>query len=318
MTTRVPHVLLAACLALLAAACGPGADDPVYTGYVEAELVYVAAPSAGWLTLAHLSEGERVSRGDLAFALDDDLQTAAVEEASARMDQAAAQLADLEKGVRTQEMRAFEARLSEANADLRLARSEQDRSLALVQRGVASQARGDEATARYSVALARVNTAKANLETARLAARDDALVAAAAARDAAADAVAQAQWHRDQRRVVLRTSGTVEEVFNRTGEFVVAGAPVIAVLPDDGLKVRFFVPQDALSGLAPGDTVAVLADGTSQHVEARITHIAREAEFTPPVIYSEESRDTLVFLVEAKPATGKALRPGQPVDVRVP
>jgi len=318
MNTRMPYVALATVLALLAAACGPSADDVVYTGYVEAELVYVAAPSAGWLTQGPVLEGQRVAEGDLAFTLDDELQTAAVAEAAARLGQATAQLADMEKGVRTQEMQAFEAQLSEANADLRLARSERDRALALVQRGVASQARGDEATARYSVAMARVTTAKANLETARLAARDDALVAAAAARDAAADVMAQAEWHRDQRHVLLRTAGTVEEVFSRTGEFVAAGTPVLAVLPDMGLKVRFFVPQDALSGLAPGDRVDVLADGTSQAVEARVTHIAREAEFTPPIIYSEESRDTLVFLVEAKPLNGTALRPGQPVDVRVP
>lgn len=318
MNARMPYVALATVLALLAAGCGPSADEVIYTGYVEAELVYVAAPSAGWLTRGPAVEGQRVAEGDLAFALDDELQTAAVAEAAARLSQATAQLADMEKGARTQEMQAFEAQLSEANADLRLARSERDRALALVQRGVASQARGDEATARYSVAMARVTTAKANLETARLAARDDALVAAAAARDAAADAMAQAEWHHDQRHVLLRTAGTVEEVFIRRGEFVAAGAPVLAVLPDAGLKVRFFVPQDALTGLAPGDRVDVLADGSDQPVEARVTHIAREAEFTPPVIYSEESRDTLVFLVEAKPLNSTALRPGQPVDVTVP
>ena len=318
MRRRSPFVALSICLALMVAACGQGTDDAVYTGYVEAELVYVAAPSAGWLTQAPLSEGQRVSQGDLAFALDSDLQVAAVEEASSRLDQATAQLADLEKGVRTQEMRAFEAQLSEADADLRLARSERDRSLALVQRGVASQARGDEAIARYSVALARVNTAKANLETARLAARDDTVAAAAAGRDAAADAVAQAEWHLDQRSVLLRASGSVEEVFNRTGEFVATGAPVLAVLPDEGLKVRFFVPQAKLSELDHGAIVRVLADGDAEVVDARITHIAREAEFTPPVIYSEDSRNTLVFLVEAKPLAGSALRPGQPVDVRLP
>lgn len=318
MTACFRAVALAVCTALLVVACGQEQDGHLYTGYVEAELVYVAAPSAGWIAKAPLSEGQAVSTGDLVFALDADLQTAAVEEAEARLDQATAQLSDLEKGVRTQEMKAFEAQLAEAWADLRLARSERDRSLALVQRGVASKARGDEATARYGVTLARVDTAKANLETAKLAARDDAVAAAAAARDAAADALAQAQWHRDERHVVSRTSGTVEEVFNRTGEFVSAGSPVLAILPTDGLKVRFFVPQGDLANVKTGGTVDILADALDQPVTASITHIAREAEFTPPVIYSEESRDTLVFLVEAKPADGSALRPGQPVDVRLP
>lgn len=318
MTRILRRIALVLWVSFALVACGEESESHVYTGYVEAELVYVAAPAPGWLTDAPLSEGQDVTEGDLVFALDNALQTAAVEEATARLDQATAQLADLEKGVRTQEMKAFEAQLAEANADLRLARSERDRSLALVRRGVAAEARGDEATARYGVALARVDTATANLETAKLAARDDAVDAAAAARDAAADALTQAQWHRNERNVLSKTSGTVEEVFNRTGEFVSAGTPVIAVLPVHGLKVRFFVAQRDLAHVQHEGTVEILADALDQPVTARITHIAREAEFTPPVIYSEESRDTLVFLVEAKPLNGSALRPGQPVDVRVP
>ncbi len=318
MTTLFHRMALVLCVPLALVACGQESDGRIYTGYVEAQLVYVAAPASGWLTDVPLSEGQTVSTGDLVFELDNGLQTAAVAEAKARLEQATAQLADLEKGVRSQEMRAFEAQLAEANADLRLARSERDRSLALVQRGVAAAARGDEATARYGVALARVNTATANLETAKLAARDDTVDAAAAARDAASDALTQAQWHLTERNVLSKTSGTVEEVFNRTGEFVSAGTPVAAVLPADGLKVRFFVPQSHLAHVQHDGAVSISADALDQTVAARITHIAREAEFTPPVIYSEESRDTLVFLVEAKPLDGSALRPGQPVDVRVP
>ncbi len=318
MTIFLRQMAWVLCALLTLAACGQEPDGGFYTGYVEAELVYVAAPASGWLTEVLVSEGQIVSTGDLVFGLDNGLQTAAVEEATARLDQAIAQLADLEKGVRSQEMRAFEAQLAEANAELQLARSERDRSMALVRRGVAAEARGDEATARYGVALARVNTATANVETAKLAARDDAVDAAAAARDAAADALTQAQWYRDERSVRAKTSGSVEEVFTRTGEFVSAGTPVIAILPDQGLKVRFFVPQRDLALLRRERAVEILADAIDQPVAARITHIAREAEFTPPVIYSEESRDTLVFLVEAKLLDGSVLRPGQPVDVRVP
>ncbi|MEP0067992.1 HlyD family efflux transporter periplasmic adaptor subunit [Pyruvatibacter sp.] len=318
MTTLLHRIALVLCAPLALLACGQESEGHIYTGYVEAELVYVAAPASGWLTNAPLLEGQTVSTGDLVFELDNDLQTAAVEEATARLDQAIAQLADLEKGVRSQEMKAFEAQLAEANADLQLARSERDRSLTLVRRGVAAKARGDEATARYGVALARVDTATANVESAKLAARDDAVDAAAAARDAAADALTQAQWHRDQRNVRAKTSGSVEEVFTRTGEFVSAGTPVMAILPDRGLKVRFFVPQSDLALVQHEGAVQIVADALDQPIAARITHIAREAEFTPPVIYSEESRDTLVFLVEAKPLDGSVLRPGQPVDVRLP
>jgi len=314
---RTLGAAVGAVLMLALAGCGDADSTRVYTGYAEADLVYVAAPASGWLVDAPFTEGARVSAGDMVFSLDDDLQSAAVDEARARLMQAEAQLEDLRKGVRTTELQAFEAQLAEAQADLRLARAERDRSQALVQRGVASKARGDEADARYGVSLARVKTAKANLETARLSARDDAIMAAVAARDAAADTVEQASWHRDQRQVIARTDGVVEDVFHRTGEFVPVGSPVIALLPDTGIKVRFFVPQHDLPSVSLGMEVTVTADGR-EGLKARISHIAREAEFTPPVIYSEESRDTLVFLVEALPVAPQALRPGQPVDVRLP
>ena len=63
-----------------------------------------------------------------------------------------------------------------------------------------------------------------------------------------------------------------------------------------------------------GRTVAIHCDGCAADVPARITYVSSEAEYTPPVIYSNESRTKLVFMIEARPAAGDApkLHPGQP------
>ena len=45
-----------------------------------------------------------------------------------------------------------------------------------------------------------------------------------------------------------------------------------------------------------------------------VTFISRSSEFTPPVIYSQEERSKLVFLIEARTDTPDELRVGQPVD----
>jgi HlyD family secretion protein len=52
-------------------------------------------------------------------------------------------------------------------------------------------------------------------------------------------------------------------------------------------------------------------------VPATVSYIATEPEYTPPVIYSNETRAKLVFMVEARPSVENAgrLRPGQPVAV---
>lgn len=315
---RLPALaLLAAALLATLAACEPAPEAGRFTGYVEAELVYVAAPVSGWMVTAPLREGDSVVREEVLFELDKDRQHAEVAEARDRLRQAEAQVRDLSTGARAEEILALEAQLEEAEANLHLAKLEQTRWMELVARGTAPKARGDQVTSEYEAALARVRTIQADIRVARLAARDGAREAAAAERDAAAAALAQAEWWLAQRSVLSRVDATVEEVFHRAGEYVREGDPVLALLPADASKVRFFVPQAALAGIAMDMAVEVLADGQAEPLTATIAHIAREAEFTPPVIYSAESRDKLVFLVEAHLA-GPALRPGLPVDVRLP
>ena len=142
--------------------------------------------------------------------------------------------------------------------------------------------------------------------------------AALAAADAAEAARAEAAWRLDQRTVKSDVSGRVEQVYRRQGEFVAAGAQIVSILPPDAAKVRFFVPQAAVAGLAPGDIALVRADGRDAAIRAEISFIAGEAEFTPPVIYSAGARDKLVFLVEARLPADAALAPGLPVDVSLP
>ena len=83
------------------------------------------------------------------------------------------------------------------------------------------------------------------------------------------------------------------------------------------MKVRFFVPETVVGKLAPGRTLSIHCDGCAADVPAKITYISSEAEYTPPVIYSNENRAKLVFMVEARPSAADAvkLHPGQPVAV---
>jgi len=107
-------------------------------------------------------------------------------------------------------------------------------------------------------------------------------------------------------------------VLAQPGETLAAGAPVVSILPPGNIFLRFFVPEPALPGVHQGDEVALLCDGCPPDLTATISFIAPQAEFTPPVIYSESTRGKLVYLVEARPKPSQAslLNPGQPVTVR--
>ena len=142
--------------------------------------------------------------------------------------------------------------------------------------------------------------------------------AARTERDTAQPALAQARWLLAQKSVAAPASGVVDDTYYRVGEWVPAGAPVVSILPPQNRIVRFFVPETRVAALKPGQAVQVRRDGAAP-ITATISYIAPHAEFTPPVIYSQDARAKLVFLVEARPQAADAagLHPGQPVDVAV-
>ncbi len=110
-------------------------------------------------------------------------------------------------------------------------------------------------------------------------------------------------------------SGRIEEVFYQAGEWAAPNQPIVSLLPDDQVKLRFYVPEAEMQAYRPGQTVRFSCDGCATGLAARISYVGPRAEFTPPVIYSRKSRGKLVFLVEAVPAGGRGLAPGLPVDV---
>ena len=131
---------------------------------------------------------------------------------------------------------------------------------------------------------------------------------------------AQARLNSSQTRLARRkvfspVDGSVQQIYYRPGEMVPAGRPVVALLPPGNIKVRFYVPEAVLPKVALGDTVRVRCDGCAAGLTARVSFIARQSEFTPPVIYSLQERSKLVFLIEAIPDQAAAFRVGQPVDV---
>ena len=94
--------------------------------------------------------------------------------------------------------------------------------------------------------------------------------------------------------------------------------PVVALLPPQNIKVRAFVPETHVGSIHYGEGVRITVDGVRDPFIGKVSYISPHAEYTPPVIYSRETRDKLVFMVEAvfDPATAAKLHPGQPVDVR--
>jgi HlyD family secretion protein len=167
---------------------------------------------------------------------------------------------------------------------------------------------------RSTAAVAQLN---AELETAQLGARPDEVKTARAEIEAARQRLTQARWSLDQKKQTAPQNGQVFDTFYVEGEFIPAAHPVVSILPPDNIKIRFFIPENRIASLSMGQKVFVQVDGAEKIYQASISYISPQAEYTPPVIYSRESRSKLVFMIEAVLTTADAasLHPGQPADV---
>jgi HlyD family secretion protein len=297
-------------------ACSQDAAD-YWQGYVEGDYIYVSAPGSGTLLERHVVRGGRVRRGAPLFKLDEDREIAIRDEALARVERALATLKDRQKGKRTEELDIIGAQLAQAKATLRLSRIQLQRQEALFAKKTVPRASLDEARTVVERERARVNELRAELATAHLAARSDAIRVAEAQVEAARAALAQAEWDLAQKTRRAPEDAMVVETFFEPGEWVAAGRPVVSLLPPSNIKVRFYVPEEALGTLAIGDPLWLRCDHCPEDLRVEVSFISPEAEYTPPVIYSRETRDKLVYRIEARPDFSEPYRPhpGQPVEI---
>ena len=304
---------------LLANGCKPKPSG-AWQGYIEGEYVYVSAPLGGTLTNLQIKRGDQVKQAQPLFALENVAETAAVQEASEKLAQAQAKRDNLLKGRRPTEIASLEARLAQNKASLALAERDQERitNLHKANSGAVSQEQMDQARSKVDALIAEAQSITADIATAKLGAREDEIKAAEREVTMLEAALAKVRWSVEQKQQSSPVNGIVHDTLYRQGEYVGAGSPIVSILPPQNVKVRFFVPQEKLAELKSGTVVNVSLDGTDKVYAATVNYIATQAEFTPPVIYSQQTRSKLVFMVEAQfaPADSASLHPGQPVDVK--
>jgi len=288
-------------------------------GYVEGEFVYVASPFAGQLESLAVQRGQWVKAGDHLFTLDSQPEKDARDQAAYRLAQARSNLEDAEKPRRPTEIEAMEAQLQQARAALGFSEKDFERQNYLEKTGARAMQDLDRARATRDQDRKRVAQLEADLETARLGSRVDQIAAAMAAVQAQESALAKAEWNLSQKRQNAPHAGVVFDTLYREGEWVGAGRPVVALLPPPNVKVRAFVPETQIGKIQYGEQIRVFVDGLPEPLIGKVSFISPRVEYTPPVIYSRETRSKLVVMIEIRfdPKTAASLHPGQPVDVQL-
>lgn len=299
--------LLAIGIAVAWVLLGQSRSEPTLSGYIEGENLYLSAPVAGTIASVAAVEGTRVEPGQTLFTIDPATLSAQGERAEANVSAARTQIASAE------------ANVSQAEAEVAAAAAEAERARADLARLLSVKSDDPAAVAGKDIDFSRAALRQAN---ARLAAAGRTADARRAQVQAARAQAAEAQG--GQREVQIRvdqlspnapSAARVEEVFYQPGEWVSANQPIVSLLPDNKVKVRFFVPEEQVTRYRPGKKVSFSCDGCRGHLSATIRYVSPRPEFTPPIIFSRSSRDRLVFMVEAMPSRSAGLQPGLPVDV---
>ena len=278
-----------------------------FTGYVVSDDIYMTSPVAGTLVRVSVARGDRVAAGAPLFQVDPTIRSAQTDEARARVSAQAALVAEQQSA------------LARARADYAAAGAEAQRQGAALSRMAAAQAEKPG-----SVAQLDLDQVRAAYQAA-LRQRDAAATQIGAASAAIANAKAQVKQAQAGVTSAVRAlsdlsppapaAGRIEDVMYKPGESVAANVPIIALQPDGEVKARFYVPQALVNHYRPGRRVAIACDGCPAGMTATVSFVAGQPEYTPPVIYSLDARQKLVFMVEARPDKPGLLTPGQPIDV---
>jgi len=290
-----------------------------WQGYAEADFIKVGPTQQGLLTSLYVARGSQVAAGAPLFDQDETNDRASRDQIERQLKQAEEQLANLKASGKPTEIEQAEANLADATAVRDKIEADLRRSETLVKSFAATQQIVDQQRADLRSANAKIQGFQAMVAQLRAPmGRENEIKAQQQLVESLRAAVAMAQWRMDQRHVTAPSAGVIADVLARPGETIPAGGAVVSLLPPENIFVRFFVPEPRLAEVHGGDKVALLCDRCPADFAATVSFISPQAEYTPPVIYSESSRAKLVYMVEARPPREQAplINPGQPIAVR--
>ena len=265
-------------ISMMLAACG-SREPKAAQGYIEGLLTYISSSTSGYLDTIDVSRGSEVTGITALFTLNPQPENHAYQAA----------LDDLQQAKDSKQ---------DVIAKLRFAEVTLTRNEALYNKRVLEKSALDRARSDRDSLLAQQSQA-------------DALIRAKTAQ------LASNAWTLSQKKIIAPKKGIVFDVYFRTGEYVDANQPVLSILSPDDIKIIFYVKQPTLSILRIGAPIKAACDGCDW-VAGKVSFISPQAEYTPPLIFSNSTNATLVYRIEAifDQQKNRQLHPGQPVTVQ--
>jgi HlyD family secretion protein len=248
-------------------------------GYIEGRYTYMATPVSGVLKKVNVVRGSRVKQGQALFVLEGEPES------------------DIYAGAVDNLKQSIDAR-DAIVANLAYAKMTYERYKTLVPQKAIPQSQLDNARSTYQSLVAQLAQANATIAS-------------------STSALAQTKWTKDQKVVSAPVDAIVFDTYYRLGEYTQANQAILSLLAPSDIKAIFYVSEVALGKIKLGNQVSVQCNGCRHIYSANISFISPTMEYTPPVIYSNETTEKLIYRIEAEfsPQVAYSLHPGQPVIV---
>jgi HlyD family secretion protein len=290
------------------------------SGTVEATEARLGFQAAGRIERVSVHEGDTVRAGVELASLDRAETEARREQARAQVRGAEAQLLELTRGYRPEEVQQAKAAMDAAQQRYDDAQRDLDRTRRLKEGGAVSQEALDKAQVAYDVARSAFEQARDQHRLLASGPRRERIEAARAQVHQAEAAVRALDALLDNMTVRSAFDGVVTVRHREPGEIVPAGSPVLTVMNRNDRWVRIYVPETRIGAVRLGLPAVITTDtfrGKRYHGE--VSYISSEAEFTPKSVQTSEERVKLVYAVKVRIGDdpGYDLKPGMPADVRL-
>jgi HlyD family secretion protein len=293
-------------------------DETYMVGTLERDRIEIRVESNEPIIAIHVHDGQMLQAGDLILEQDPMRLEKVLTQQLALRDQAAARLAELERGPRPEAIREARARLESAQASAQNAADSLVRAEEIYARNLSDQATLDLATMRRKTTLAAEQAAKESLATLLNGTTVEELQQAAAALKAAGAAADRAQLDLDRLQLFAPVDGMLDKRLYQLGERPQVGATIAVILDAARSYARIYVPEPRRSAVQPGEQLDVKIDGHERTLKGTVRWVSADASFTPYFALTEHDRSRLSYLAEVDVPDAASIPSGVPLKVDFP
>lgn len=288
-------------------------------GNVDIRTVNLGFRVGGRLATLDVDEGDAIKAGQRLALLDSAPNENALRQAEANVANAAAQLALLQEGYRSEEIAQVRSQVAQTQAAYDYADSFYQRQVGMWKKGAVAQDTLDDARSARQQALANLQAAKDKLAQYESGNRPQQIAAAQASLAQAQAAEAQARLDLSDTTLVAPSDGVILTRAAEAGSMLSAGGTVFTLSLTRPVWIRAYIDEPRLGKAIPGSEVLIYTDsrpGNPYH--GTVGFVSPTAEFTPKSVETEELRTDLVYRLRVIVKDPDAfLRQGMPVTLRL-